>query len=90
MNTDCPKVAPNSDNHWLVRPGTITLLWRVGYGILALTVLAQLIWPIKGHFGIDGWFAFPAIYGFLSCAAMVFGARYLGFVLKRKDDFYDG
>ncbi|MGF1605320.1 MAG: hypothetical protein ACFB22_03190 [Rhodothalassiaceae bacterium] len=77
------------DDHWLVRPTTIRWIWRISIAVLTLTVLAQIVIPIKGHFGVDGWFAFAAVYGFASCAAMVFVARWLGFLLKRREDYYD-
>lgn len=75
-------------DHWLVRPSTVQRLRRLSFAVLALVVVLQLLIPIKGHFGIDGWFAFPAVFGFLSCAAMVFLARWLGFLLKRREDYY--
>ncbi len=78
----------SEDDHWLVRPSTIRKLWWGGCGLLALTVLAQLVFPHKGHFGVDGWFAFGAIYGFISCLAMVLFAKGLGFLLKRDEDYY--
>ena len=56
--------------------------------VLALTVLAQLLIGVKGYFGVDGWFAFGAVFGFLSCLAMVLVAKGLGFVLKRDEDYY--
>ncbi|MDZ7669657.1 MAG: hypothetical protein U5Q16_09660 [Gammaproteobacteria bacterium] len=55
---------------------------------LALTVLAQLVFPVKGYFGVDGWFGFGALFGFGSCVLMVFGAKLLGLVLKRPDGYY--
>lgn len=79
---------PGQDDHWLVRPGTIRLLWRVFAAILALTVVAQFVIGIKGYFGVDGWFGFGAAYGFLACLAMVLFAKGLGFVLKRGEDYY--
>jgi Na+/proline symporter len=79
---------PNADDHWLARPTTIRLLWRVFAAVLALTVLAQIIIGVKGYFGVDGWFAFGAVFGFLSCLAMVLVAKGLGFVLKRNEDYY--
>ena len=79
---------PNADDHWLARPTTIKLLWRVFAAVLALTVLAQLVVGVKGYFGADGWFAFGAVFGFLSCLAMVLVAKGLGFVLKRGEDYY--
>jgi hypothetical protein len=77
------------DDHWLIRPGTIRWLWIIGYSVLAITVLLQLVIPVKGYFGIDGWFGFGALFGFLSCVLMVFGARFIGKLLKRPDDYYD-
>ncbi len=79
--------APEND-HWLVRPGTIRLLWVAFIVVLALTVAAQLLIPVKGYFGLDGWLAFGAVFGFVSCLAMVLVAKALGFVLKRPDDYY--
>ncbi|MCG8371131.1 MAG: hypothetical protein MJA32_11535 [Proteobacteria bacterium] len=79
---------PNADDHWLARPTTVRLLWRVFAAVLAFTVLAQTAIGIKGYFGADGWFAFGAVFGFLSCVAMVLVARGLGFFLKRDGDYY--
>lgn len=79
---------PNADDHWLARPTTIKLLWRVFAAVLAITVLAQVMIGVKGYFGVDGWFAFGAVFGFLSCLAMVLVAKGLGFVLKRDQDYY--
>ena len=78
----------NNDDAWLARPATIRLLWRVLWGVLALTVAAQLFIKIKGYFGIDDWFAFGAIYGFLACLAMVLFAKGLGYFLKRDENYY--
>ena len=80
---------PNADDHWLARPTTIRLLWRVFAVVLALTVVAQVFISVKGYFGADGWFAFGAVFGFLSCLDMVLFAKGLGFVLKRDEDYYD-
>ena len=76
------------DDAWLARPSTIRLLWQVFAVILALSVAAQLLFPVKGYFGIDGWLGFGAIYGFLSCLAMVLFAKVLGGFLKRTETYY--
>ncbi len=78
------------DDHWLARPTTITLLWRVFAVVLALLVVAQAFIYIKGYFGVDAWFGFGAVFGFLSCLAMVLVAKGLGYFLKRGEDYYDG
>ncbi|PLW82789.1 hypothetical protein CWI75_09480 [Kineobactrum sediminis] len=77
------------DNHWLTRPATIRRLWWIGSILLALTVALQWLIPIKGHFGVDGWFGFGAAFGFFSCVLMVFAAKLLGKLLKRPEDYYD-
>jgi len=76
------------DDHWLARPDTIRLLWRVFIVILLLTVAVQFLSGTDGHFGVDGWYAFGAVYGFLSCLAMVLAAKGLGYILKRPQDYY--
>jgi hypothetical protein len=57
--------------------------------VLAVLVLAQAIIYVKGYFGVDGWFGFGAVYGFLSCLAMVLFAKALGYLLKRPEDYYE-
>ena len=75
--------------HWLVRPGTIRLLWVIFLFVLALTILASLFTEVHGWFRIDDSFAFYAWYGFLTCIAMVIVAKLLGRFLLRKDSYYD-
>ena len=77
------------DDHWLARPKTIRLLWRLFAAALALLVVAQTLVYVKGYFGVDAWFGFGAVFGFLSCLAMVLFAKALGYVLKRNEDYYD-
>lgn len=79
----------NKPNHWLVRPRTIRWLWIVFGIVLALTVLLQQVIPIKGYFGVDGWFGFGAAFGFLACLAMVLISKVLGWLLKRREYYYD-
>ena len=74
--------------HFLTRPRTIRRLWWGFSTVLALTVLAQLVFYVKGYFTVDGWLGFGAVYGFFSCLLMVLFAKPLGFVLKRPKDYY--
>jgi len=80
---------PQQQDHWLARPATIRLLWKIFIAVLVALVLAQALIYVKGYFGVDGWFGFGAAFGFLSCLAMVLFAKGLGYVLKRPDDYYD-
>lgn len=81
---------PRNDDHWLVRPRTIRILWVVFSIVLALILLAQAFVAIKSYFGMDGWPGFAAVFGFLSCLGLVLFAKLLGLLLKRRDDYYDG
>jgi len=83
------EIAREQNKHWLVRKDTIRRLWWLMYAVLGLTVLAQFAVPLKAKFTVDGWFAFPAVYGFVTCVAMVLFAKLLGLLLKRKDTYYD-
>jgi hypothetical protein len=76
------------NDHWLARPGTIRLLWRVFAAVLAALVVLQLVVKVKGYFTVDAWFAFGAAFGFLACAVMVLVAKALGYLLKRPEDYY--
>ena len=78
-----------SDDHWLVRPGTIRMLWIAFIAVLAVTVLLDLVIEHHPMFGLDGTFGFGAWFGFFSCVAMIVGAKALGVVLKRPDSYYD-
>ena len=79
----------HQQDHWLARPTTIKLLWRVFIVVLAVLVLAQAVVYVKDYFGVDGWFGFGAVFGFLSCLAMVVFAKVLGYALKRPEDYYE-
>ena len=74
--------------HWLVRPATIRKLWYGFSAVLAVVVLAQVVIPFKGYFGVDGWFGFGAVYGFVACLLMVLVAKVLGVVLKRPQGYF--
>jgi hypothetical protein len=78
-----------SDDHWLVRPGTIRMLWIAFIAVLAVTVLLDLVIEHHPLFGLDGTFGFGAWFGFFSCVAMIVAAKALGVVLKRPDSYYD-
>lgn len=79
----------DSDKHWLVRAKTIKLLWIIFIGILALTILSEILIHKHEYFGLDGSFGFHGWYGFITCVAMVVAAKLLGIFLKRNDNYYD-
>ncbi len=79
----------NSELHWLVRPETIKLLWRVGFFILGLLVLADFLIHPHEAFGIEVTFGFYSWYGLATCLAMILFSKFLALFLKRKDSYYD-
>jgi hypothetical protein len=76
------------DNHWLVRESTIRKLWIAFALVLAATVLADLFVEHHAYFGLDGTIGFAAWFGFVGCVVLIVGARALGVLLKRPDDYY--
>ena len=77
------------EDHWLVRPTTIRLLW-----IAFASSWWPSCWPIFAiephpYFGLDGTFGFGAWFGFASCVVLIVFAKALGAVLKRPDTYYD-
>lgn len=82
-------VTPKDDDHWLVRPQSIKMMWIGGIAILVILVLCDLVVEHHPHFGIDGTFGFAAWFGFASCVALVAFAKGLGVILKRPDTYYE-
>lgn len=78
----------SDSDHWLVQEATIRRICWISIAILAVTVLAELIIPIKGYFGIDNWLGFGAVFGFIACLLMVLLAKFLGLFLKREENYY--
>lgn len=80
--------------HWLYRPSSVPKLWIIQAVILVLAVLPEFFVHHHSNFveqgiTIDTAFGFYAWYGFLTCAAMVVGAKILGIFLKRKERYYE-
>ena len=74
---------------WFYKESSIKKLWIGTIVTLALTVIAEFFVKLHPHFEIESYFGFHAVYGFLACVAMVVFAKLLGFLIKRKDDYYD-
>lgn len=74
---------------WLTRPRTIRGLWWGGSAALVLVTLADLVIHRHAPVAMAGTFGFAPWFGFAACAAMVVAAKGLGWVLKRRDDYYE-
>jgi hypothetical protein len=82
-------MAGPEQDHWLVRPATIRLLWIVFIAILSGLVALDLVVAHHPHFTLESTFGFGAWFGFLSCVVLIAFAKALGALLKRPDTYYD-
>ena len=63
--------------------------WGAFLAVLALTLAAEPFVAHEAGFAVERIPGWNAIYGFLACAALVLLAKAIGWVLKRRDDYYD-
>lgn len=75
---------------WFDHPHNIRKL-RIGfYIVLALLVLPDLFLHKHTLFSdVEGWPGFYAFFGFVSCVVIIVVSKLLGYVLKRREDYYD-
>ena len=88
------KMSVEKQKHWLYRDENRQKLWLIQIAILVLAIIPEFFINHHAYFtdqgiNVDGRHGFYAWYGFTTCAVMVIAAKILGFVLKRKDDYYD-
>ncbi len=64
---------------------------RIGfYIVLALLVAPDFFLHKHSLFSrIEAWPGFYAFFGFASCVVIILISKLLGFVLKRREDYYD-
>lgn len=74
---------------WFDKPQNIKLLWYLLYGVCGGLLVWEVFLEPNPHFGWDGFFGFYAVLGFVSCAALILFSKVLGFVLKKRVDYYD-
>jgi Na+/phosphate symporter len=75
--------------NWFYKKTSIKKLWIGAIVILVLTVLAEIVIALHPNFEVEALFGFHALFGFVTCIVMVVFAKLLGFLIKRKDDYYD-
>lgn len=76
-------------SHWLYSTAARRKLWITGIVILLLTVIAEVFIKSHPYFEIAEFYSFHAVFGFVSCVVMIIFAKLLGFIIKRRDDYYD-
>ncbi|MDF1754628.1 MAG: hypothetical protein P1U89_17725 [Verrucomicrobiales bacterium] len=76
---------------WFDKPKVRKGLFRTFIGLCILSIILQFTPPDAhhhGHFGEPWWVPAYAILGFAACAVIFLVAKTLGFVLKRKEDYW--
>ena len=71
------------------KPENIKKLWIMLYVICGLTVLPDLFTHRHAYFGVDGYFGFYAVLGFISCAVLILFSKLVALFLKAKENYYD-
>lgn len=74
---------------WFYRKSSIKKLWTFLLILLLLLVMSEFLVKLHPHFKVESIFGFHAAYGFISCVVIVLLSKVLGFLVKRKDDYYD-
>ena len=73
---------------WDSREFGTRVFWAVAL-VGAATVAADLFYHKHGHYPMEEWIGFHAVYGFVSCVGLVLAAKSMRRLLKRDEDYYD-
>ena len=57
--------------------------------VLALDLIAFFLAGRQGHFSWEGVPFFYAVYGFTACVVLIFMAKLLRWIVRRKEGYYD-
>ena len=81
---------PDEKPRWLDNPGNFN---RIVYALYTVSALLLVIDPFiekHGPFGIEHWWGFYGIYGFICCIVLVLAAKeLLRKLVMRGEDYYD-
>jgi hypothetical protein len=59
------------------------------YFFLGILLIVDFLIPKHGHFPWESAPEFFAVYGFVACVSLIFIAKLLRLLVKRKEDYYD-
>ena len=81
---------PKDDREYLFdKPRNVNRLLGCFFVSLVILLIVE-IWTHKHpHFPWEGAPEFYAVYGFVSCVALIFIAKVLRFIVRRDEDYYD-
>jgi hypothetical protein len=71
------------------RPKVIRGLWISLYVVCGLLIIPDFFMRGEPHFRVDGLFGFYALLGFVSCSVLILFSKLVGFLLKKREDYYD-
>jgi hypothetical protein len=75
---------------WFDHPQNIKRLKIGFYIVLVLLILPDFFMHKHILFSsVEGWPGFYGAFGFISCVVIILVSKLLGFVLKKKEDYYD-
>jgi hypothetical protein len=77
------------DHRWLDDPRNVKRIVHGLYTLCALLFLADLLYAKHPHFGVERFFGFYALFGFVGSVTLVLVAKQLRRVLMRDEDFYE-
>lgn len=75
--------------YWLDNPANVDRLVTWFYVACGLLLAIDPFVPKHGPFGVEHFWGFYGIYGFLACVALVLIAKQLRKILMRPEDYYD-
>ena len=80
---------PKQELTFLDSPQNRRRVRKYFYISLVLLLAIDLFIPKHGHFAWEEAPFFFAAYGFIGCVSLIFIAKVLRFLVKRKEDYYD-
>ena len=80
---------PKKELTFLDSAKTHLQLRKYFYISLAILLVLDLFIPKHGHFAWENAPSFYAVYGFIACVSLIFVAKFLRLLVKRKEDYYD-
>lgn len=80
---------PDQRKFWLDDPRNVDKVWYALLAICAVLFVADAFYHKHVHFGVESWFGFYGIYGFVACVFLVLAARGLRRLLMRPENYYD-
>ena len=75
--------------HFFDKPKNVQRFLKVFFGSLVVLVVIDFFIDKHPHFPWEGAPAFYAVYGFVSCVALIFIAKILRKIVRRDEDYYD-